>query len=861
MTKIKVDTNVFGQLTSLNILNPPIIANTSASSEIDIDDSDANIAKSIKQSQNEASDLITNILLQKLNKATYDGFISLTLQSSYSIVPYSTKLTIPPVYDFTETVDANMFFRNTIHSFYEGYPADIAEFTYGTNESSFGIGVIKFKRGNPISLKIHNQTKNYLNIHWHGMNVDPYNDGASGENMFGPDTKIGPVFELNEDKLTNNGCVMWVHPHPMFDTLKYVYLGLVGLVIMEDEVSKPVDDYFVYGDNHVPIIIGTIGFNDNGTISFDNLVGFQLDRYSQINGTSCLSWLSNEDTNKNYINTLYHETSSNLVKFTVLNGSCTFSIYCIGICDKYDNIKFFNLISTDQGYRNPLLLLDNAYISPGERISILFDLNDFQDNEAYLFFYNVIANEGGNNYATITNEIKKFIIKNKCLKITYNDNHDSSKDYNLISVLTDIQKLVFGSNYEAFINAPELDKLNYTAYLNTDYYYNIPNIKEVAILDKRSFLFMVDSKNGSYANGSTEYCEFTDISVDRVWSSMWTDYEYEMYQKTGDNYFLPTCLFFISKYSGDYLEYVNYREQDNHELVINIYKDESLSEVYKTVDISFSETDKPMNVRIWMEFVESYFSSTYFLDDDDNKVYISDIIDYYWEPYTYVYTEGSITANILTIKMFIQNKTEYYVELKGRWTLLTFFGKPFRGNFGFGSQNPGYTLDPNMPMNMMVAAGSRDGTFQFVDEDDDFFSIVVYPNELYCGFADGWNNDNFRVFSVQKEITEKWEYNNCTNDFHPIHFHNTSAFVDYFDNFDNQGYTLSTLDRLTYSKDVYPLQIFSRLILRLKFPTNTSDLGKIKHLGYMIHCHYLDHHDMNMMNQFNVFVNKSDYFY
>ena len=855
MTKIKVDTNVFGQLTSLNIINQPIIANTSASSEIDIDDTDANISASIKKSQNEASDLITNILLEKLNKATYDGFISLTLQSSYSIVQYSTKLTIPPVYDFSETVDANMFFRNTVHSFYKGYPVDTGTPTFGTNESSFGIGAIKFKKNQAINLKIHNQTEYNMNMHWHGMNLNAYNDGASGENMFGPDTLIGPIFDLIQLRLTNNGCVMWVHPHPMFQTMYFVYLGLVGLVLMEDEASKHVDDYFVYGDNHVPIIVADINYDDTGAINLEGLDGFQLGDYSIINGTSCLSW-DLEETNNKYINKLYHQTSSNLVKLTFLNGAFSFRIYGIGVCDKYDNVKYFTQICTDQGYRDPLLL-DHLFIAPGERVSILFDLNDFQDNEAYLFFYLLNAQNGGSStYPVIPAETRDFIAKNKYLKVTYSEDHDPSKDYNLISVLTDIQKLVFGDNYETFINLPPFQKLDYGKYLNKKYFYNLPDFNEVNI-QSRSILFMLDLDGGTKDNGGTEYCAVDEAGQDRVWSDMWTDAELKLYEETGDNLYLPTCLFFISKYSGDYLEYENYKEQDNHELIINIYKDESLSEVYKTVTISFPESETPMNIRIWMELVSSYFSSTYFLDDDDNEVYISDILDYYWEVYKFEYT-FNITSIINTVKMFIQNKSDYYVELKGKWTLLTFFGKPFRGIHDEDTESSHEMNGNDIPVTMIPVAGSRSGEDEYPD-DDDLFSLVVYPQELYAGFCDGFNNDNFRVFSVKNDFSEKWVLENNSTDFHPIHFHNTSAYAELTDN--NQSYTLDQIQRLAYSKDTYPLDLGTKLEIRLKFPFNSGENGLIKYLGYMIHCHFLDHHDMNMMNQFFVYNNKSDYFY
>ena len=203
--------------------------------------------------------------------------------------------------------------------------------------------------------------------------------------------------------------------------------------------------------------------------------------------------------------------------------------------------------------------------------------------------------------------------------------------------------------------------------------------------------------------------------------------------------------------------------------------------------------------------------------------------------------------------MFIQNKSDYYVELKGKWCLLTFFGKPVRGVMADEIMN-GNDISPSM----MAVCGSRTGESQYPD-DNNFFSLVVYPQELYAGFCDGFNNDNFRVFSVKNNYSEKWILHNNSTDFHPIHFHNTSAYAEFTDN--NQSYTLDQIQRLAYSKDTYPLDLGTKLEIRLKFPFNSAKDGLIKYLGYMIHCHFLDHHDMNMMNQFLVYDIKSEYFY
>ena len=42
------------------------------------------------------------------------------------------------------------------------------------------------------------------------------------------------------------------------------------------------------------------------------------------------------------------------------------------------------------------------------------------------------------------------------------------------------------------------------------------------------------------------------------------------------------------------------------------------------------------------------------------------------------------------------------------------------------------------------------------------------------------------------------------------------------------------------------------IAFRVKFVNHTSHEGPVPNLGYMYHCHYMTHHDMNMMGQFFV---------
>jgi FtsP/CotA-like multicopper oxidase with cupredoxin domain len=583
---------------------------------------------------------------------------------------------------------------------------------------------------------------------------------------------------------------------------------------------------------------------------------------------------------------------------TILSASASFRCYYFGVCDKFNKPRKFYYIQSDQGYRNPYLT-DILYISPGVRITILFDIKDFPDEEAYMFFYDFdLTNNNGFSYDTrisegliATNNGQIISTQNgilpmpknyallKYLKITYNGTYQN----NLNDVLTLIKKRVFGKNYDFVENLPvPVESINYEDYLNKDYFYNLPDFGNN--VPKRNLLFFYD-RFDSKSNGATD---FVNGSV-RYMVDMWNSYEFKKYLETKDDLYLPTCLFSISKYSGDYLTYSNYRMMDNHELIINIYLNNtcinecncgSICENKVTVSISFPESTKPMNIKEWTNLVNKMYSETTFKNEYGETMKVSDILEYTWEPYLYRYNylENKDEKSekkyynpplyLKTVKIINKNKSNYFVELKAPFTLLTFFGKPFTAmdilDMSMNDMSMNDMSMNDMSMNDLQVvfpfAGSRTGDIEY-PTDIKVFSLKINSKETYYGFCDGFLNDNFYNMSVKKNASEKWNYHNGDNEYtHPFHFHMTSGFLTKKDNINNKLFKTDTgkeiFNLFCYSKDTYNIPPQSNITFRVKFPNHSSEDGQIPFLGYMIHCHFMAHHDMNMMNQFLVYKKK-----
>jgi FtsP/CotA-like multicopper oxidase with cupredoxin domain len=729
------------------------------------------------------------------------------------------------------------------------------------NSTTFGLPLIIVNQNQIFDINMDNQSGYVLNIHYHGINFNAFNDGASDACLFGKNTQIGLINKLN-CKMNNNSSLCWYHPHNMYQASEFIYMGMIGLIQIINKLSYKIDNFFEQNNNHLILTVVDIDINDDGTLNKDNLYTDQWrGKYTAVNGINCVNWESDDMMN---INNFYHETTKNIVKLSLLQGVCSWRRYFIGICDKNNNIKKWYLIETDDGYRNPIQENTSSF-SAGSRISVMFDLNDFEDNEAYIFFYNydITKNNGliydnillnpitdlsGNIIETIpfpcgysptpnNPKIKKFLkIKQHC-----------KTNYNITKTIKLIQKIVFGNNYKIIkkMNNIEL-KLNYWKYLNPKYFYNLPCFSNN--VPKRRYIFFSDNNQISLINNSTEFFN----GQNRIFIDMLNSKEYT------EN-MIPTCLFKIKKYGQNYDKYINYNMDSNHHLIINLFDIDS--NLIESIEINFPSTNKPLNIKEWTNLVNKEFNNVKLYNTKYTK--LSEILEYKWKlvKYKVPYLSNSIgeyykqPACVYSIQIFNINKSnDIIIELKAKFSLLNFFGKPF------GVMN---NMDMDMEKGMdnlqqlFIYAGSISGNPVMPDKNNNF-KIIISPKTQYNGYIDGILNDNLMNFSVKQESSELWIYNNLDNqDSHPLHFHMTSGFA----RFDNK-YSSECLknnqqsNMLEYSKDVYSIGPQQKISFNIKFVNHSSNEGQIKWLGYMYHCHFMAHHDMSMMGQFFVYKNK-----
>ncbi len=214
--------------------------------------------------------------------------------------------------------------------------------------NSYPSPTIRVQKGENFSVQFENQYSEEATIHWHGLLVPELMDGQPKDAVLPGNsyTYSFPVFQ--------RAGTYFYHSHAHHLTAKHVYKGYAGFFIVED------DDELQYGlptgDYDIPLLIQDRHsvyqpqFNYAPTM-MDRMLGY-LGDVPLVNGTP----------------EAYFEVQKTLYRFRLLNGSNA-RVYQIAFSD---NSPFW-IIATDGGLKDEPVQMNSFFLSPGERVDILFD--------------------------------------------------------------------------------------------------------------------------------------------------------------------------------------------------------------------------------------------------------------------------------------------------------------------------------------------------------------------------------------------------------------------------------------------------------------------------------------------------------
>lgn len=208
------------------------------------------------------------------------------------------------------------------------------------------------QKGSTFNANFINQLSEPATIHWHGLSVPELMDGHPKDSIL-PGGSYTYTFPVNQKAGT-----FFYHSHAHMNTAKHVYKGFAGFFIIDDPAEIKLG--LPRGSFDIPLCIQDRRFADIPQFTYDPTMmeimeGF-LGDVALVNGTP----------------DAYFEVSKTLYRFRLLNGSNA-RVYKIGFSDN----RQFQIIATDGGLKDIPVQVNSLYLSPGERVDILFDFSTY----------------------------------------------------------------------------------------------------------------------------------------------------------------------------------------------------------------------------------------------------------------------------------------------------------------------------------------------------------------------------------------------------------------------------------------------------------------------------------------------------
>ncbi len=225
------------------------------------------------------------------------------------------------------------------------------------NNSFPGPSVI-LKQGDNFSVEFRNMLAEESTIHWHGLIVPELMDGQPKDAI-----PPGGSYVYSFPVIQKSGTFFY-HSHAHHLTAKQVYLGHAGFIIIEDE-----QDYGLpSGQFDVPLLI-----QDKHSIYQPDL------KYSPTNMDVMQGYLGDVPI-INGTPDPYLDVHTTLYRFRIVNGSNA-RVFNLAFSDNSP----FRILATDGGLKDEAIEVNSVFLSPGERIEILFDFSGYSIGDSVYF--------------------------------------------------------------------------------------------------------------------------------------------------------------------------------------------------------------------------------------------------------------------------------------------------------------------------------------------------------------------------------------------------------------------------------------------------------------------------------------------
>ena len=266
--------------------------------------------------------------------------------------PFSTRLPIPMLIDAAKHGNAiSLKVRSGRHAFTRGKLAR----TYGYSAPVLG-PVIRLRRGDEVQMAVENALDTVTTVHWHGLLVPGHIDGGPQQLIHRGNT-WRPVLKIDQAAAT-----LWYHPHPHGDTARQIYMGLTGMIIIDDGSDVRLGLPRMFGVDDLPIILQDRSFDFEGSIEYDNNTLNALDIVYGARGDTIIV---------NGTIAPFAQVPRSVVRLRLLNAANAQNFEL-----RFSDQRTFYVIASDGGFLSAPVPITQLTIAPAERFEVLVDFSD-----------------------------------------------------------------------------------------------------------------------------------------------------------------------------------------------------------------------------------------------------------------------------------------------------------------------------------------------------------------------------------------------------------------------------------------------------------------------------------------------------
>jgi blue copper oxidase len=268
------------------------------------------------------------------------------------------------------------------HAFIAGKPTR----TYGYSAPILG-PVVRVRRGDEVEMVVENRLDAATTVHWHGLLVPGHNDGGP-QQLIKPGEHWRPVLRVDQPAAT-----LWFHPHPHRDTARQIYMGLAGMIIVDDGSDARLGLPHTFGLDDLPLVLQDREFDSDGSIEYDNKTLGALNIAYGARGDTVVV---------NGAIAPLARVPAGLVRLRLLNAANAQNFEL-----RFSDRRSFHVIASDGGFLSTPVPVQQLIIAPAERFEVLVDFADGKpvmletgpDEEMGLF--GRLAPDGSSDYVAV----------------------------------------------------------------------------------------------------------------------------------------------------------------------------------------------------------------------------------------------------------------------------------------------------------------------------------------------------------------------------------------------------------------------------------------------------------------------------